>query len=186
MWSSKLLDIEEDIPEERKEKLLEHLYRKKLTPLEFTVLQIIFNAGKIPMDDLILKLNENFTDLAKTGIFRSGNMKPILSRLKKHFRFVEKTRSPSKLGPLINFFSLTDAGKEILKTKVTKNFDDQLDYIKNFLFQLTCVYIGSIPIDQREEEIIRVMSLLEKEFELLKIDIYKKFSVSKDKRGVKE
>ncbi|NVM53243.1 MAG: helix-turn-helix transcriptional regulator [Candidatus Helarchaeota archaeon] len=146
MWLGKFLDLKEDIPQKIKNKLSKHLVRKKLTPLEFTILENIFNSKRVSGYDLIHNLNEHF---AGTWKARSGTIYPILSKLKRK-GLLDSVAKKSPLGPQVKLYYLTEAGEEILKTKVNKNFLDQLKFIKNFLIELSSIYIRSFPEEQRE------------------------------------
>ncbi len=170
MWLSKFLDLEEDFSEEIKKEIIERLERKKLTPLEFTVLEIIFNAKKISTDDVISKLNQHFAGSFEA---KSGTIKPILSKLKKK-RFLQTKKEPSPLGPLKKVHSVTDAGKEILKTKVSQNFEEQVEFIKNFLIELLAIYIQTGAEDEKENKLLEVQELLDNAFSSIKTTVFVK------------
>ena len=60
MWHGNL-DLEEDIKELRskiKKDLFQGIKKYKLTPLEFTILETIFNSKELAGYDLILNLNK--------------------------------------------------------------------------------------------------------------------------------
>jgi len=62
MWLGKFLDLEDDINELRsriKEELLNSLHKNKLTPLEFTIIESIFNSKQLSGYDLIKNLNRH-------------------------------------------------------------------------------------------------------------------------------
>ena len=81
MWLNKFLDLEEDI-EKLGMKFNKDIFRKikktKLTPLEVTILEAIFNVKTISGYDLIEILNSQF---AKTWQAKSGTIYPILNKL---------------------------------------------------------------------------------------------------------
>lgn len=167
MWLSKFLDIEDDLEELRdkiKENIFKEITKKKLTPLEFTILENIFNSKKISGYDLIQNLNKQF---AGTWEAKSGTVYPILSKLKKNgFLTVETVKSP--IGPLKNLYKLTRAGEEIVKAKVNTNFEDQLNFLRNFLIELSNIYIHSFPEEQMEEKVKEVQNSIEKKLKDVK------------------
>ncbi|MFX1575111.1 MAG: PadR family transcriptional regulator [Promethearchaeota archaeon] len=157
MWLSKFLDLEEDL-ENLRSKIEEEVFNNikiyRLTPLEFTIIESIFNSKRISGYDLIRILNEHF---AGTWKAQSGTIYPILSKLKKN-GFLKIERVKSEIGPIKKVYSLTDVGEEILKVKVNKNFQDQLNFIKNFLVELSSIYIHSFSKEQKEEIIKEVQN----------------------------
>jgi len=160
MWHGNL-DLEEDIKELRskiKKDLFQGIKKYKLTPLEFTILETIFNSKELAGYDLILNLNKHF---AGTWEAQSGTIYPILSKLKRDgFLGFRPVRSP--IGPIRKVYSLTEAGEHILKTKVNKNFEDQLKFMGNFLIELASIYIQSYPTEEKEKKIIEVRNLIKK------------------------
>jgi len=159
MWLGKFLDLEEDIDDLRskiKEGIFDNLKKSKLTPLEFTIIESIFNNQQISGYDLIRILNEHF---AGTWEAQSGTIYPILSKLKRDgFLKIKTVKSP--IGPLKKVYSLTEAGEEILKVKVNKNFLDQVKFIENFLIELASIYIHSFPKEEKDKTIKEVQQLL--------------------------
>ena len=164
MWLGKFLDLEEDIKELRskiKEELFDNIKKNKLTPLEFTIIESIFNNKKLSGYDLINSLNKHF---AGTWKAQSGTVYPILSKLKKNgFLSIEHVKS--EIGPIKKVYSLTEAGEELLKVKVNKNFREQIQFIENFLTELSTIYIRSIPEEKKVKEIEEVKDLLKKTLE---------------------
>ena len=160
MWHGNL-DLEEDIKELRskiEKDLFQGIKKYKLTPLEFTILETIFNSKELAGYDLILNLNKHF---AGTWEAQSGTIYPILSKLKRDgFLDFRPVRSP--IGPIRKVYSLTEAGEHILKTKVNKNFEDQLKFMGNFLIELASIYIQSYPTEEKEKKIIEVRNLIKK------------------------
>lgn len=163
MWHGNL-DLEEDIKELRskiEKDLFQGIKKYKLTPLEFTILETIFNSKELAGYDLILNLNKHF---AGTWEAQSGTIYPILSKLKRDgFLGFRPVRSP--IGPIRKVYSLTEAGEHILKTKVNKNFEDQLKFMGNFLIELASIYIQSYPTEEKEKKIIEVRNLIKKTLE---------------------
>ncbi|MFX1425518.1 MAG: helix-turn-helix transcriptional regulator [Promethearchaeota archaeon] len=159
MWLGKFLDIEDDINELKskiKEELLSSLHKSRLTPLEFTIIESIFNSKQLSGYDLIRNLNRHF---AGTWEAHSGTIYPILSKLEKDgFLSAQKVKSP--IGPLRKVYSLTEAGEELLKYKVNKNYLEQLKFIENFLIELSSIYIHSFPQGQKEKRIDEIRDLL--------------------------
>ncbi|MFX1395211.1 MAG: helix-turn-helix transcriptional regulator [Promethearchaeota archaeon] len=153
MWLGKFLDLKADIEEmafEIKKKLLEDLKgKRKLTPLEFTILEFIFNNKELTGYTLIQKLNEHF---AGTWTAQSGTIYPILSKL-KHKGYLKTKEVKSEIGPLKKVYFLTESGERILKVKVNRNFKDQIKFIENFLIELTSIYIHSLSEKAEEKEI---------------------------------
>jgi len=164
MWLGKFLDLEEDIDDLRskiKKGIFDNLKKNKLTPLEFTIIESIFNNQQISGYDLIRILNEHF---AGTWEAQSGTIYPILSKLKRDgFLKIKTVKSP--IGPLKKVYSLTEAGNELLKVKVNKNFLDQVKFIENFLIELASIYIHSFPIEEKDKIIKKVQELLKESLE---------------------
>jgi len=159
MWLGKFLDLEEDINELRskiEKQIFTNIKKNKLTPLEFTIIESIFNNQHISGYDLIHILNDHF---AGTWEAQSGTIYPILSKLKRD-GFLKITKVKSPIGPIKKVYSLTEAGEELLKIKVNKNFLDQLTFVENFLTELSAVYIHSLPEDQKEKSITEVQKML--------------------------
>ncbi|MHA1282923.1 MAG: helix-turn-helix transcriptional regulator [Promethearchaeota archaeon] len=163
MWLSKFLDLKDDIKElaeEIKKNLFKNRENQKITPLEFTILEHIFNRGEIYGYDLIQSLNRHF---AGTWEAKSGTIYPLLSKLAKiGFLKAEKRKSP--IGPIKTIYSLTKAGEELLKYKVHKNFKDQIQFIENFLVNFSTIYIKSFPEDERDKQIEIIRKLVEDMF----------------------
>ncbi len=167
MWLGKFLDFEEDIKDLRtkiKEEVFDNLKKSKLTPLEFTIIESIFNNEKLSGYDLINNLNKHF---AGTWKAQSGTVYPILSKLKKN-GFLNIERVKSAIGPIKKVYSLTEAGEELLKVKVNKNFQEQLNFIENFLVELTSIYILSFSKEFREQKIEEVHNSIKEIFENVK------------------
>ncbi|MFX1493948.1 MAG: helix-turn-helix transcriptional regulator [Promethearchaeota archaeon] len=156
MWLGKFLNLEEDLDELKdkiKRGILEDITRNKITPLEFTIIETIFNSKELSGYDLILNLNRHF---AGTWEAQSGTIYPILSKLKKE-NFLKSRPVKSPIGPIRKVYSLTEAGEQILKVKVNKNFEDQLIFIGNFLVELSSIYIQSFPEGERDERLEEVI-----------------------------
>ena len=145
---SKFLDLKEAL-EEIPKKLRGSIKKDKLTPLEFTILETIYNNVQISGYDLIENLNKHF---AKTWKARSGTIYPILSKLKHHgFLTAKSVKSP--IGPMVTMYRVTEAGKQLLSAKVSKNFDEQLEFVRNFILELATVYIDSFPKSEQKEQL---------------------------------
>ena len=163
MWHSKFLDLEED-----KDSLTSDLKnisekKKKLTPLEFTILETIYNNKSLSGYDLIQSLNIHF---AGTWEAKSGTIYPILSKLKKT-GFLDTVRVKTPIGPLKKVYILTESGEKIIKFKVNKDFDEQIKFIKNFIIEFATFYVHSFSeIDEKkkEEKINEVQSVLKEVF----------------------
>jgi PadR family transcriptional regulator PadR len=163
MWHGNL-DLEEDIKELRakiEKDLFQGIKKYKLTPLEFTILETIFNCKELAGYDLILNLNKHF---AGTWEAQSGTIYPLLSKLKRD-GFLDSRPVRSPIGPIRKVYSLTEAGEHILKTKVNKNFEDQIKFMGNFLIELSSIYIQSYPPEEKEKKIIEVQNLIKKTLE---------------------
>lgn len=170
MWLDKFLDLD-DLEEDSKQltdTIMGNLEKKRLSPLEFTILETIFNARVLSTNDLLLNLNRHF---AGTFEAKEGTVKPILSKLKKR-GFLETKKVKSPMGPLKKVNYLTEAGKEILKTKVSNNFEEQIRFIENFLIELSAIYIKAFPEKQREERMIEVQELIQSSLNAVKTGIY--------------
>lgn len=168
MWLGKFLDLEDDLTELRdtlEKGLFKNIKKNKLTPLEFTILESIFNSKEISGYDLIKNLNEHFAD---TWVARSGTIYPMLSKLKRDgFLNIKNVKSP--IGPIKKVYSLTDAGTSLLKKKVKDNFETQLEFIENFLVELASIYIQSYPEELKGEKITLVQEILAKTFKNVKV-----------------
>ncbi|MFX1419265.1 MAG: helix-turn-helix transcriptional regulator [Promethearchaeota archaeon] len=159
MWLGKFLDLEEDIEElssYAKKEIFDGLLKNKLTPLEFTIIETIFNSKQLSGYDLIKNLNRSF---AGTWEAQSGTIYPILRKLEKDgFLKAQKVKSP--IGPIKKVYSLTEAGNEILKFKVNKNYYDQLKFVENFLVELSSIFIRSFPSKEQSEKIVEIQNVL--------------------------
>jgi DNA-binding PadR family transcriptional regulator len=156
MWLGKFVDLEEDL-DELKEQIEKEIFKgikkSKLTPVEFTIIETIFNFKGMSGYDLIQNLNKQF---AGTWVAQSGTIYPILSKLERD-GFLRSNMVKTPIGPLRKVYFLTEAGEEIIKLKVNKNFHDQLKFLENFLVELSSIYIRSNPRSERKEQ----MKLLE-------------------------
>jgi len=166
VWLGRFLDLEEDLNELKKE-VLESITKSKITPLEFTIIETIFNSKELSGYDLILNLNKHF---AGTWTAQSGTIYPILSKLKKE-GFLKSRQVKSPIGPVRTVYSLTEAGAQILKKKVNKAFEDQINFIENFLVELSSVYIQSFPKSEKSIRIEEVLKILDQTFENIKKNI---------------
>jgi len=170
MWLGKFLDLEDDIEELRskaKQEIFENITKSKLTPLEFTIIEVIFNNQALSGYDLIQALNKHF---AGTWQAKSGTIYPILSKLEKNGYLNSKTvKSP--IGPLRKLYTLTIAGEELLKLTVNKNYSEQLLLIENFIVELSSIFIKSHPKEDRKEIIEEVEATLNQSFERIKDSI---------------
>lgn len=165
MWLGKFLDLKDDIDSmatEIKQKVLADLKKSKLTPLEFTILENIFNNKGLSGYDLIQNLNKHFAGL---WIAHSGTIYPILSKLKRN-GFLRTKPVKSELGPLKKVYYLTESGESILKLKINKNFGDQINFVENFLIELVSIYIHSSEENEGdvEKRIDEVLELLKKSY----------------------
>ncbi|MFX1568858.1 MAG: helix-turn-helix transcriptional regulator [Promethearchaeota archaeon] len=163
MWLGKFLNLEDDIEELGsliKEELIKTLQKSKLTPLEFTIIETIFNSQQLSGYDLIKNLNRSF---AGTWEAQSGTIYPILRKLEKDgFLKAEQVKSP--IGPLRKVYSLTEAGEELLKFKVNKNYYEQLKFVENFLVELSSIFIHSFPDKEKSQKITEIQSALNETF----------------------
>ncbi len=164
MWLSKFLDLTEDIKgmeSEIKKFLFKDRKQKKLTPLEFTILESIFNSQGVSGYDLIQQLNAHF---AGTWEAKSGTTYPILSKLKRNgFLTIRQVKSP--IGPLKKLYFLTKAGETVLKLKVNKSYFQQVNFMGNFLIELSTIYVRSFPEKDKVEKTKEVQKLLRETFD---------------------
>jgi PadR family transcriptional regulator PadR len=170
MWLGKFLDLEEDIEELRskiKQEIFADITKNKLTPLEFTIIEVIFNSQALSGYDLMQALNKHF---AGTWEAKSGTIYPILSKLEKN-GFLKSKMVKSPIGPLRKLYTLTKAGEELLKLKVNKNYSEQLLLIENFVVELSSIYIHSHPEEDRKNVVLEVQELLHESFERIKENI---------------
>ena len=180
MWLGKFLDLKDDIDSmatEIKKEILENLKKSKLTPLEFTILEIIFNSKELSGYDLIQHLDKHFAGI---WIAQSGTIYPILSKL-KNSGFLLSKQVKSVLGPLKKVHYLSESGERILKLKVNKNFGDQINFIENFLIDLASLYIHSSEEELKEEDLVKrideVLESLKKSFSKITTRISSKFAI---------
>ncbi|MHA1148936.1 MAG: helix-turn-helix transcriptional regulator [Promethearchaeota archaeon] len=159
MWLSKFLDLKDDLKDmkvEIKNALFSKRESKKITPLEFTILEKIFNYKEISGYDLIQSLNRLF---AGTWKAKSGTIYPMLSKLSNNgFLKVKTVKSP--IGPLKKVYELTEAGEELLKYKVNKNFKDQLQFLENFIVELSSIYIHSFQEEKQTEQLRETQKII--------------------------
>jgi PadR family transcriptional regulator PadR len=159
MWLGKFLDLEDDIEELSsiiKKEILDSLLKSKLTPLEFTIIETIFNSKQLSGYDLIKNLNRSF---AGTWEAQSGTIYPILRKLEKDgFLKAQKVKSP--IGPIKKVYSLTEAGEQLLKYKVNKNYFEQLKFVENFLVELSSIFIRSFPSKEQSQKISEIQDAL--------------------------
>ena len=162
MWLGKSLDLEDlekDMAEIRskiKREIFDNVKKRRLTPLEFTILEHVFNNQVISGYDLIRVLNDHF---AGTWEAQSGTIYPLLSKLKRD-GFLKVKTVKTQVGPLRKVYSLSEAGEEILKVKVNKNFLDQLKFVRNVLVELSSIYINSFTEEVKEEKTKEVQKLM--------------------------
>jgi PadR family transcriptional regulator PadR len=167
MFLGKILDLEDDIELLRskiKQEIFKKIKKNKLTPLEFTTIEVIFNSNALSGYDIIQTLNKHF---AGTWKAKSGTVYPILSKLERN-GFLKSKSVKSPIGPIRKVYSLTDAGEEILKVKVNKNFFDQLKFLENFIIELSSIYVKSHTKQVRKEIIDEVQTTLDESFERIK------------------
>jgi len=167
MWLGKFLDFEDDIEMLRskiKKEIFKKIKKNKLTPLEFTTIEVIFNSSALSGYDIIQTLNKHF---AGTWKARSGTVYPILSKLERN-GFLNSKAVKSPIGPIRKVYTLTDAGEEILKVKVNKNFLDQLKFLENFIIELSSIYVKSYPKQEMSSVIEEVLATLNESFERIK------------------
>jgi len=167
MWLGKFLDFEDDIEVLRskiKQEIFKKIKKNKLTPLEFTIIEVIFNSNALSGYDIIQTLNKHF---AGTWNAKSGTVYPILSKLQRN-GFLNSKMVKSPIGPIRKVYTLTDAGEEILKMKVNKNFADQLKFLENFIIELSSIYVKSYPKQERSSIIEEIQTTLNGSFERIK------------------
>lgn len=160
----KFLDISEDLEELKKSKkigkIFDKINKKRLTPLEFTILESILQNNGISRSYLIEILNEKF---AGTWKAKSGSIYPKISKLKAR-GYLEDKKVKSPIGPLTTIYTITKAGREIVKTKINKNFDNQITFIHNFLIELSSIYIKSFPIKEQDQVLQNIIFKLKNKF----------------------
>lgn len=104
MWLGKFLDLEQDLKDLRskiKKGLLDKITKDKLTPLEFTIIETIFNSKELSGYDLMVNLNKQF---AGTWEAHSGTIYPILRKLENN-GFLKAKTVKSPIGPLRKVYS---------------------------------------------------------------------------------
>ena len=164
MWLGKFVDIEEDLGELKEQiekEIFKNIKKSKLTPLEFTIIETVFNFRGLSGYDLIQNLNKKF---AGTWVAQSGTIYPVLSKLERD-GFLRSNMVKTPIGPLRKVYFLTEAGEEIIKLKVNKNFHDQLKFLENFLVELSSVYIRSNPRSERKEQVKILEETLKEAFQ---------------------
>jgi len=170
MWLGKFLDLEDDIEILRskiKQEIFKNIKKNKLTPLEFTIIEVIFNSNALSGYDIIQTLNKHF---AGTWKAKSGTVYPILSKLERN-GFLKSKMVKSPIGPIRKVYTLTEAGEEILKLKVNKNFAEQLKFLENFIIELASIYVKSYPKQERSSIIEEVQTTLNESFDRIKDSI---------------
>ena len=65
--------------------------------------------------------------------------------------FLKSMEVKSPIGPLKKVYYLTEAGEKIVKFKVNKNFTEQVNFIENFLIELSTIYIHSLLKEKASE-----------------------------------
>ena len=164
MWLGKFVDLESDLGElrtKRDREIFKGIKLSKLTPLEFTIIEIILNFGGLSGYDLIQNLNNHF---AGTWVAQSGTVYPILTKLEKS-GFLQSNMIKTPIGPVRKVYFLSEAGETILKLKVSKNFNDQLKFLENYLIELSSIYIRSNPRSEREVQLKLVEETLKDSFQ---------------------
>lgn len=164
MWLGKFVDLEEDLRELRNKRdrgIFKRIKLSKLTPLEFTIIEIILNFGGLSGYDLIQKLDKHF---AGTWVAQSGTIYPILTKLEKG-GFLQSNMIKTPIGPVRKVYFLSEAGETILKLKVSKNFNDQLKFLENYLIELSSIYIRSNPRSERDVQLKLVEESLKDSFQ---------------------
>jgi len=177
MWMSKFLDFKDEIaafPDKIKASVLGMIKKQKLSPLEFTILEQIFNKGQISGYDLMQNLNKHF---AGTWQARSGTIYPILSKLKRN-GYLISTDVKSPIGPVVKLYRLTQAGERLIKAKVSNNFDDQMKFLENFMIELSSIYIQSFPEAEREDKTAVVKELLKNTLETVMNEVPKSRTIT--------
>ena len=170
MWLGKFLDLEDDIEILRskiKQEIFKNIKKNKLTPLEFTIIEVIFNSNALSGYDIIQTLNKHF---AGTWKAKSGTVYPILSKLERN-GFLKSKMVKSPIGPIRKVYTLTEAGEEILKLKVNKNFAEQLKFLENFIIELASIYVKSYPKQEMSSIIEEVQTTLNESFDRIKDSI---------------
>ena len=166
MWAGKFLNLEDDeiLTSKIKQEIFKNIKKKNLTPLEFTTIEVIFNSNALSGYDIIQTLNKHF---AGTWKARSGTVYPILSKLERN-GFLKSEMVKSPIGPIRRVYSLSEAGEEILKLKVNKNFAEQLKFLENFIIELASIYVKSHDKQVRKKVINDVLTTLNESFERIK------------------
>jgi DNA-binding PadR family transcriptional regulator len=164
MWLGKFLDLKDDLKQlsaEIKKNIMQTIKKDKLTPLEFTILETIFNnPNGLYGYDLIDALNTHF---AGTWKAKSGTVYPILSKLKRD-GFLDSKNVKSPIGPIKKVYTLTEAGKAIIKRKVSINFLDQVKFMENFLIELLKIYLNTIQDEEKDQKSEELFDLIDETF----------------------
>ena len=173
MWLGKFLDLKDDLKElsaEIKKNIMQTIKKDKLTPLEFTILETIFNKPNgLYGYDLIDALNDHF---AGTWQAKSGTVYPILSKLKRD-GFLNSKNVKSPIGPIKKVYNLTEAGKAIIKRKVSINFIDQVKFMENFLIELLKIYQNTIDEGEKELKSEELFDLINETFSNVKSALFR-------------
>ncbi len=156
----RLLNLEEDLDQltsEEKENISQTIKKKKLTPLEFTILELIIKyPNGISGYDLMDALNKHF---AGTWEAQSGTIYPLLSKLKSN-GFLKGKNVKSPIGPVKKVYSLTEIGKMIIETKVNLKCIEQLKFIENFTIELLSIYLKTIKDEEKQESSAEIYKLI--------------------------
>ncbi|MFX0132372.1 MAG: PadR family transcriptional regulator [Candidatus Hodarchaeota archaeon] len=145
MWKDKILDITR-APDKLQTAVMGKIKKHKLSPLEFTILQTIFNNKQVSVYDIIEKLNEHY---AGTWNARKPTVFPILSKLKRA-GFLELKKVKIRGFPIIKVYRLTEEGEKVITTQISKNFEEQVQFIRNTLIELIKTYVNSHEGEQKK------------------------------------
>ncbi len=105
--------------------------RQRLKPIEFQVLSLLQERNGITGYDIIKTLKERFQGLWAPS---AGSIFPVLSRLEERGLITKEKTATGDRSALAH--NITEQGQEALKHQITKDTDQELKFIGDYLRQL--------------------------------------------------
>ncbi len=105
--------------------------RQRLKPIEFQVLSLLQERNGITGYDIIKTLKERFKGLWAPS---TGSIFPVLSRLEERGLITKEKTATGDRSALAH--NITEQGQDALKSQITKDTDQELKFIGDYLRQL--------------------------------------------------